>query len=101
MISRKLGSSPYISFLVKVGGKPASIQSARAEIQKNDKPIINLNATIKRNRVSIVVPSSAITSIGDYMAVFDVQLEDMGSEPYAVPFKITKSPLGKKRINAY
>ena len=100
MRSWPLGSDVPLSFSVKVSGRQALLRDATAKIYKNDKEITEIMATIRRNRVSTVIPSSAIKTTGDYVAIFDVNLADMGKQEHPVPFKITKSPLGKKRINA-
>lgn len=99
MISKPLGNDIYLSFLVKVRGRQAIIDNARVEVLKNEKSITQMNAEIRRNRVSVVIPSAEIKSTGDYIALFDVFLEDMGKEQHDIPFMITESPLGKKRIN--
>jgi len=102
MISRKLGSDIYLYFLVeviipKVGRRPAAIQSAAVEIYKSDKVVTNLYATIRGNKISVTVPLDAIKSTGDYIAVFTYELVDMGTQTHAIPFRITKSVLGKQR----
>jgi len=97
MISKALGSDVPISVKVTVDNKPALIDSASAKIYKNDKIVTFVNGSVRNGRVSVLVPFDVIKTIGDYVAVFDVYLTDMGKEVQEVPFKITKSPLGKKR----
>ena len=98
MISRPLGNDIYLSFVVKVSGRPAMLQDAMAKILRNEKAITEVRASVKRNRVSVVIPSDEIKSTGDYTALFDVNLVDMGKQEHAIPFRVTKSALGKKRI---
>ena len=97
MKSKPLGNDVYLSFLVKVGRSPALIDSAKVKVLKNDNIISESPATLKKNKVSIVVPANIIKSTGDYVALFEIRLTDMGKQEYAEPFRITESALGKKR----
>jgi len=100
MISRPLGNDVYLTFSVKVGKERALINSAKIRVLKNDREIATATTLIKANRVSAVIPKNTINTVGDYMAVFNYNLVDMGEQEYAIPFRITESVLGKKRVNA-
>lgn len=100
LIVHPLGSDVPLATRIKVAGRPAKIRSANIEVFKNKKKITDMIADVQKGRVSAVIPSDSIRTVGDYIGVFDIFLQDMGKQERPIPFKIIKSPLGMKRINA-
>ena len=94
----KLGSDVYLEFLVKVNKKPAMIMSTAGKLYHKDEYVCGFHARYSGGGVSGIIEGEAFTAIGDYVAKFDVFIGGMGKSEHAIPFKITKSVLGKKRI---
>ena len=98
MESFNLGSDVYLEFTVKVDNKPASITNTTGALYRNGEYVRDFTTRHVGGKVSGVIASDTFSTIGDYMAKFDVFLAGMGKREHAVPFKIIKSVLGKKRV---
>lgn len=93
----KLGSDVFLEFKVKVGKRPALINSADGELYKGDNYIRDFATSVKKNTVSGIIDNSVFTRVGEYNAKFTVHLQGMGKQEYNIPFEIIKSVLGKAR----
>lgn len=97
MQSFKLGSDVYLEFVVTVNSKPATIVRVTGELYRKDTWVQNFTVYHLGPKVKGNIPDDVFHSIGEYNAKFNVTLDNMGTQEYAIPFKITKSVLGKKR----
>jgi len=101
MDSWSMGSDVYLEFKVKVGNRQAHISGIKGELYRGDEYVRDFAATsLDNGKVSGLIQGDTFHSIGDYKAKFEVSIQGMGKHEYAIPFLITKSVLGKKRINA-
>lgn len=98
MASFTLGSDVYLEFQVKVAGKLARINSTSGELYHGDKFMREFVTRNTDGKVSGQIDGKTFSTIGDYVAKFNVFLSGRGKEEHAIPFKITKSVLGKKRV---
>jgi len=97
MASFTLGSDVYLEFKVKVSKRAALIVSASGELYHNDSFLRDFPAQYLGSKVTSLIDGKAFTTVGDYVAKFSVNLDGMGKHEHAIPFKITKSVLGRKR----
>lgn len=93
----KLGSDVYLEFVVKVNKQPAMITSVAGKLYHDGEYVRDFPARLKGKGVSGIIEGDAFTTIGDYNARFDVFIGGMGKQEHAIPFKIIKSVLGKRR----
>lgn len=97
MVSFKLGNDVYLEFNVKINRAPAIISSVSAELYRDGEYLRTFVAKSEKSRVSGLIVGGTFSTTGDYVAKFRVGLDSMGVKEHAVPFRITKSVLGKKR----
>ena len=97
MISFNLGSDVYLESKVKVNKAPALISGVSGEVHRDGRYLFPFAARYSGNTISCVIIGTSFTTIGDYEAKFQVSLDTMGMREHSIPFKITKSVLGKKR----
>jgi len=95
--SFNLGSDVYLEFTVKVNQRPALITNVSGELYRDGAHLGNFACSHFGSKVSSVIVGNTFTTIGDYVAKFIVGLDSMGMREHAIPFKIIKSVLGKKR----
>ena len=99
MKSWTLGSDPYFAFTVKVGNLHAIINNTMGELYHQDGSYIrDFVSRHSGSKVSGTIDGKAFSTVGSYIAKFNVILSDMGKQEYAIPFRITKSVLGKKAV---
>lgn len=98
MDSWSLGSDVYLEFTVKVGKRPALITNTTGELYRNDDYMREFTSRHSGYRVSGLIDSKKFSTVGDYIAKFNVFLDGMGKHEHAIKFKITQSVLGKKRL---
>jgi len=94
----KLGDDVYLEFKVLLGKTPATIIDTRGGLYRNDEYLCEFPCKSSGGKVSGLIQGGTIKSVGDYITKFKVHLADMGTREHAIPFRITKSVLGKKRI---
>jgi len=97
MISFKLGNDVYLEFNVKINKAPAIISSVSGELYRDGEYLRTFVARNEKSRVSGLIVGGTFSTTGEYVAKFRVGLDSMGVKEHAVPFRITKSVLGKKR----
>lgn len=93
----KLGNDVYLVFKVMVNKSPAIISSVNGKLYRGGDFLANFMVSNSQNTVSGVIPEDTFHSVGDYIALFEVGISSMGMREHAIPFKITKSVLGKRR----
>jgi len=98
MINRHLGEDVRPSFRVRIRKQPIIPIHCSGEVYKGEKYIGPFPTVISGNKVSGLIGAVSIKSIGDYIAKFIVITEEQGKLEHAIPFRITKSVLGKKRV---
>jgi len=97
MLSFNLGSDVYLEFTVKVNNARALISSVSGEVYRDGEYLRTFVASNSGNTVSGVIVGGTFSSTGDYVAKFKVGLDSMGTREHAIPFRIKRSVLGKKR----
>ena len=97
MESFNLGSDVYLEFTVRVDKRPALITNTTGTLYRNDEYVHFFSTRHLGGRVSGIIESQKFSTIGDFIAKFEVYLDGMGKREHAIPFKIIKSVLGKKR----
>lgn len=97
MESFNLGSDVYLEFTVKVNKRPALITYVSGELYRSGEYLRDFTVRHSGSKVSCAIDNTTFSTIGDYVAVFNVALHGMGMREHAIPFKIKPSVLGKKR----
>jgi hypothetical protein len=93
-----LGDDVNLKFKVTVGGKPVIPHTTSGALYSSDKEFMTLIETRQNeNQVSTVIPAKIFRKVGDYTALFYVNLLDMGKKTHGMHFKMTPTVLGEKK----